>query len=104
LRVLLVEDDKKMASFIIKGLKQEGFAVDHATNGEDGLHLVLHEPYDAAIVDIMLPKLDGLSPINEMGRDKINTPGLEGSALGAAFKAAYLAGESPAPGIAYIPG
>ena len=74
MRVLLVEDDKKTACFIIKGFKQEGFAVDHATNGEDGLHLALHEPYDAAIVDIMLPKLDGLSMINEMRRNKVNTP------------------------------
>jgi two-component system OmpR family response regulator len=74
LRVLLVEDDKKVASFIIKGLKQGGFAVDHATNGEDGLHLALHEPYDAAIVDIMLPKLDGLSMIDEMRRNKVKTP------------------------------
>lgn len=74
MRVLLVEDDKKVASFIIKGLKQGGFAVDHATNGEDGLHLGLHEPYDAAIVDIMLPKLDGLSMIDEMRRNKVNTP------------------------------
>lgn len=63
-----------MASFVIKGLKQGGFAVDHATDGEDGLHLALHESYDAAIVDIMLPKLDGLSLINEMRRNKINTP------------------------------
>jgi two-component system OmpR family response regulator len=74
LRVLIVEDDKKIASFIIKGLKQESFAVDHVTNGEDGLHLALHEPYDAAIVDIMLPKLDGLSLIEEMRRNKIHTP------------------------------
>lgn len=74
MRVLLVEDDKKVASFIIKGLKQGGFAVDHATNGEDGLHLALHEPYDAAIVDIMLPKLDGLSIIDEMRRNKVKTP------------------------------
>lgn len=74
MRVLLVEDDKNMASFIIKGLKQEGFAVDHATNGEDGLHLFVHEPYDAAIVDIMLPKLDGLVMIDEMRRNKVNTP------------------------------
>lgn len=74
MRVLLVEDDKRTACFIIKGFKQEGFAVDHATNGEDGLHLALHEPYDAAIVDIMLPKLDGLSMINEMHRNKVNTP------------------------------
>ena len=74
MRVLLVEDDKKIASFIIKGCKQGGFAVDHVTNGEDGLHLALHEPYDAAIIDIMLPKLDGLSLIEEMRRSKVNTP------------------------------
>jgi two-component system, OmpR family, response regulator len=74
LRVLLVEDDKKIASFIITGLKEEGFAVDHASNGEEGLHLVLHEPYDVAIVDIMLPKLDGLSLIAEMRRSKVSTP------------------------------
>jgi two-component system OmpR family response regulator len=74
LRILVVEDDKKIASFIIKGLKQEGFAADHATNGEDGLHLALHEPYDVAIIDIMLPKLDGLSLIEEIRRSKISTP------------------------------
>ena len=69
-----MEDDKKIASFIIKGLKEEGFAVDYVTNGEDGLHLALHEPYDAAVIDIMLPKLDGLSLIEEMRRKKISTP------------------------------
>jgi two-component system OmpR family response regulator len=74
LRILIVEDDKKIASFITKGVKQEGFAVDHVTNGEDGLHLALHEPYDAAIIDIMLPKLDGLSLVEEMRRSKVNTP------------------------------
>ncbi len=74
MRALLVEDDKKIASFIIKGLKQEGFAVDHASNGEDGLHQVLHEPYDVAIIDIMLPKLDGLSLIEEMRRSKVSAP------------------------------
>jgi two-component system, OmpR family, response regulator len=74
LRVLLVEDDNKIASFIIKGLKEEGFAVEHAGNGEDGLHLALHETYDVAIVDIMLPKLDGLSLIEQMRRNKVSTP------------------------------
>ena len=74
MRILVVEDDKKIASFVVKGLKQDGFAVDHAANGEDGLHLALHEPYDAAIVDIMLPKLDGLSLVEEMRRSKVNTP------------------------------
>jgi two-component system OmpR family response regulator len=74
LKVLLVEDDKKIAYFIIKGLKQEGFVVDHATNGEDGFHLALHEPCDVAVIDIMLPKLDGLSLIEEIRRNKVNTP------------------------------
>jgi two-component system OmpR family response regulator len=74
LQVLLVEDDKKIASFIVKGLKQEGFVVDHATDGEDGLHLGLHKQYDVAIVDIMLPKLDGLTLIEKMRSKKVSTP------------------------------
>jgi two-component system OmpR family response regulator len=74
MRILLVEDDQKIAAFITKGLKAAGFAVDHAKDGETGLHLGLTEPYDAAIVDIMLPKLDGLSLINTLRRKKINTP------------------------------
>jgi two-component system OmpR family response regulator len=74
MRILVVEDDKKIASFIVKGLQQAGFAVDHAENGEDGLDLALTVPYDAAIVDIMLPGLDGLSLIGEMRQQKINTP------------------------------
>jgi heavy metal response regulator len=74
MRLLLVEDDLKIASFILKGLKEAGFAVDHASEGEDGLHLALNEPYDAAIIDIMLPKLDGLSLIEALRRQKINTP------------------------------
>ena len=74
MRILLVEDDKKTATFIAKGLQRAGFAVDHAANGEDGLHLALTEPYDAAIVDIMLPPSDGLSLVEELRRKKINTP------------------------------
>lgn len=74
MRVLLVEDDLKIASFIVKGLKEAGFAIGHATNGKDGLHLALNEPYDVAIIDIMLPKLDGLTLIEELRRKKINTP------------------------------
>ena len=61
MRLLLVEDDKKIALFIKNGLKESGFAVDHSTNGEDGLHMALNEPYDLAVVDIMLPERDGLS-------------------------------------------
>jgi len=73
-RILVVEDDNKIASFIIKGFKQSGFIVDYAADGEDGLHLALTEPYDAAVVDIMLPKLDGLSLIEELRRKKVNLP------------------------------
>lgn len=74
MRVLVAEDDQKIASFVMKGLKEAGFAVDHAVDGEDGLFLALTEPYDAAIIDIMLPKLDGLSLITELRGKKVNTP------------------------------
>jgi len=74
MRILVVEDDQKIASFVVRGLKQEGFAVDHASNGEDGVHLALYTPYDAAVIDIMLPKKDGLSLIEELRRNKVNIP------------------------------
>ncbi len=74
MRVLVIEDDKKIASFISNGFKQAGFAVDVAHDGEQGLNLALHEPYDAAVVDIMLPILDGLSLIEELRKNKINIP------------------------------
>jgi two-component system OmpR family response regulator len=74
MRILLVEDDLKIASFILKGLKAAGFAVDHAPDGEEGLGMALIEPYDTAIIDIMLPKLDGLTLIETMRYRNINTP------------------------------
>jgi two-component system OmpR family response regulator len=74
MRLLLVEDDIKIAQFVINGLREAGFAVDHATDGEEGLHLALTEPYDLAIVDLMLPKLDGLTLIWEVRKNYINTP------------------------------
>ena len=74
MRLLLVEDDAKIAQFVVNGLKEAGFAVDHAANGEDGLHLALTEPYDIAVVDLMLPGLDGLSLIEEVRRNNINLP------------------------------
>jgi two-component system, OmpR family, response regulator len=74
MRILLIEDDEKVASLVARGLKEEGFAVDRAPDGEEGLRMGLKEPYDTAIVDIMLPKLDGLSLIEEMRRRKVNTP------------------------------
>jgi two-component system OmpR family response regulator len=82
MRLLLVEDDDKIAAFIVKGLRAEGFAVDHAVDGENGLHLALTEPYDTAIIDIMLPKLDGLKLIERMRREKVKTPVIILSAKG----------------------
>jgi two-component system OmpR family response regulator len=82
MRILLVEDDLKIASFITKGLKAAGFAVDHVTDGEEGLHMALTEPYDTAIIDIMLPKRDGLSIIEEMRKKTIGTPVIILSAKG----------------------
>ncbi len=74
MRLLLVEDDPKIASFILKGFKAAGFAADHAPDGEEGLFLATTEPYDAAIIDIMLPKLDGLTLIERMRQANRNTP------------------------------
>ena len=82
MRILLIEDDAKIAAFVKKGLKAAGFAVDQAADGETGLHLALTEPYDAAIIDIMLPKLDGLSVIQEMRRENVKLPVIILSAKG----------------------
>jgi two-component system OmpR family response regulator len=82
MRVLLVEDDVKIASFITAGLRSAGYAVDHAQDGEEGLRLALTEPYDAAVVDLMLPRRNGLALIKEMRAEKVNTPVLILSAKG----------------------
>jgi two-component system OmpR family response regulator len=74
MRVLLVEDDTKIASFVVNGLKQNSFAVDHASDGEKGLELAQAVSYDAAVLDIMLPKLDGLSLLRRLRQSKILTP------------------------------
>jgi two-component system OmpR family response regulator len=74
MRVLVIEDDSKIASFVVNGLKQNGFAVDHASDGEKGLALAGTVTYDAAVLDIMLPKLDGLSLLRQLRQDKILTP------------------------------
>ncbi len=74
MRVLVIEDDQKIASFIVNGLKQNGFAVDQAADGEKGLALAGAVTYDAAVLDIMLPRLDGLSLLRQLRQDKIHTP------------------------------
>jgi two-component system OmpR family response regulator len=82
MRLLVVEDDPKIASFIIKGLKAAGYAVDHTADGETALGMALTEPYDTAIIDIMLPKRDGLSLIEKMRKEKVRTPVIILSAKG----------------------
>ncbi|GAB6909212.1 DNA-binding response regulator in two-component regulatory system with CusS [Desulfosarcina cetonica] len=82
MRLLLVEDDDKIASFIQKGFKAEGFAVDRAADGVAGLDLAVTEPYDVVVVDIMLPKMDGLALIGRMRREKVMTPVIILSAKG----------------------
>lgn len=74
MRLLLVEDDQKIASFIIKGLREAGFVLDHASDGLEGLAMALEVDYDAAIIDLMLPKLDGLSLIGSLRQRKVNLP------------------------------
>lgn len=74
MRVLVIEDDPQIASFVTTGLKQAGFAVDHVADGAAGLELALTEPYDAAVVDLMLPERNGLSLIEELRRRRVNTP------------------------------
>lgn len=74
MKILLIEDDIKISSFVIKGLKDSGYIVVHTDNGTNGLSMALTESFDAAIVDIMLPGRDGLSVIEEIRRHQINLP------------------------------
>jgi len=74
MRILLIEDDEKIGSLVARGLVEAGFAVDRAADGEEGLQMALAKAYDTAIVDLMLPKLDGLGLIEELRRQKVNIP------------------------------
>ena len=74
MRILVVEDDKKIASFVAQGLKQSGYAVDPCGDGEAALTLAATTAYDAAVVDIMLPKLDGLSLVQRLRRQNNRVP------------------------------
>ncbi|MBT6339898.1 MAG: response regulator transcription factor [Desulfobacula sp.] len=74
MRILVVEDDLKIAQFISKGLKSSGFAIDHASTGNQGLEMAFSAPYDTLIVDIMLPELDGISLIKKIRAKRNNTP------------------------------
>jgi len=74
MKLLLVEDDIKTAEFIQKGLKQEGYLVEHVEDGLEGIIRATGESFDAAIIDIMLPKMDGLSLVGEVRSRNINFP------------------------------
>lgn len=74
MRILLIEDDRKTAEFIAKGLQQAGIRSCHAADGLDGLFKAKTEPFDLAVIDIMLPKLDGFSVIEEIRAAKLTLP------------------------------
>jgi DNA-binding response OmpR family regulator len=74
MRLLVVEDDPAIASFLVKGLREAGFAVDHAASGGGALEMASREPYDVAVIDLMLPGLDGLALIEELRRRRIGVP------------------------------
>ena len=74
MRALVVEDDASIAEFVARGLREAGFAVDTAGDGDEGLTAALAAAYDVAIVDVMLPRRDGLSLIEELRRRGIATP------------------------------
>ncbi|PAW82611.1 MAG: DNA-binding response regulator [Opitutia bacterium Tous-C8FEB] len=82
MRVLVVEDDAKIASFVTRGLKQAGYAVDHAPDGDTALALLDSTAYDAAIVDVMLPRLDGISLVKRARAARRELPVLFLSAKG----------------------
>ncbi len=81
-KVLVVEDDESTAAFILKGLREEGFTVDHAGTGRDGLFLASDGTYDAIILDRMLPQIDGMAALGALRAAGIATPVLILSALG----------------------
>jgi two-component system OmpR family response regulator len=82
MRILLVEDTAALARSIAQGLTEEGFSVDVAGDGEDGLHLAAEVAFDAVVLDRMLPRLDGLSVLRELRRRGVRTPVLLLTALG----------------------
>ncbi|MDF1657038.1 MAG: response regulator transcription factor [Verrucomicrobiales bacterium] len=74
MRILVVEDQERIASFVEKGLKEQGFVVDMSDNGDDGYALAMTEPYDAIVLDIMLPGRDGLSILKNLRKKGFGVP------------------------------
>jgi two-component system OmpR family response regulator len=82
MRILIVEDDREAASYLVKALKEAGHVVDQANDGDTGAHRVATETWDVVVMDRMLPKRDGLSIVQEMRDRGDATPVLVLSALG----------------------
>ncbi len=82
MRILIVEDDREAANYLVKALREAGHAVEHAADGEDGAHAVSTGSFDVVVMDRMLPKRDGLSIVQEMRGRGDETPVLVLSALG----------------------
>jgi two-component system copper resistance phosphate regulon response regulator CusR len=74
MRLLIIEDEKKIADFLRRGLKEEGYAADVASEGEQGHFLATTQDYDLIILDLMLPKIDGLSLCRKLRAEKITAP------------------------------
>ncbi|HJT05550.1 MAG TPA: response regulator, partial [Stellaceae bacterium] len=83
MKLLVIEDDREASAYIVKGLGESGYTVDHAAEGRDGLFMASSGAYDAIIVDRMLPGMDGLAIIAALRAADIRTPVLILSALGA---------------------
>ena len=82
MHILLIEDDRNAASYLVKGLTENGHIVDHVADGEDGLRMALTGTYDVLLIDRMLPKRDGLTIIRMLRADNDRTPAMVLSALG----------------------
>ncbi len=82
MRILIIEDDRDAAAYLVKAFREAGYAVDHAADGVSGYDLAQEGGYDVAIVDRMLPKMDGLALIGALRAQNIETPALILSALG----------------------
>lgn len=81
MKLLLIEDDKEAAQYIVKGLREQSYVVDHTASGKDGLFMAASEPYDALIVDRMIPEVDGLTITQTLRASGNNTPILMLTAL-----------------------
>jgi len=82
MRILVIEDEKRLAEILKKGLEESGFVVDVAFDGEDGLFMAGTYPYDALLLDILLPKVDGLTVLKKLREEKIGVPVLMLTAKG----------------------